>query len=1669
MALRDQLTLSLFDDTSLLGLTADVPAAAARPILDPRMPDDPPGLLPVDYRLAGERRLAATWCLRAADNLAAIELLRRIEAEDRPATADEQQILARFVGFGASELANPLFPRAGERFAPAWRDLGRRLEERTTPPERAALARSTQYAHYTPDFLVRWIWTALQRLGFAGGRVLEPGCGIGLFLAQLSPALAPATRVTGIEAEPISARIARLLFPSAAIRNEDFTTLRLQPGFDLVLGNPPFSDRTVRGDAATVRPRLALHDFFIARSLELLRPGGLAAFVTTRWTLDKQDDSARAYLAGMANLLTAIRLPEGALRQEAGTDVVVDVLILRKRLAGEAPAGPAWQTLAEALPAEDGEAALAINRYFLDQPAQVLGRHARTTTPYGVGYSCAPDPRLVLEDALQAALARLPQGIALPPGDETSADPDVGIAVGTAAEDAEVKEGSFLLGRQGELLEITGGEPVPVAIRSGQGTEGIPAKHARIIRGLIPIRNAVRAILRAQAADQPWGSAQARLRLAYQAFAHSFGPINLTRTIQRIDPTSGETRESQRRVNLAPFQADPDCWLVASIELYDPTSGQAQPGPIFTQRVLHPPAAPVIVTAADALAVTLHDCGMVDVDRIAELLGRSHEDALAELGEAVFLDPESGCYETADSYLSGPVRNKLALARSRADTDPAFARNVTALERVQPQDLLPSQITARLGAPWIPAEILTPFVAERLGIATRVRHTVEIACWQVDLRPFEHQSSATTEWGTSRRHAGLLLEDALNQRLPQIWDVWLEDGQERRELNTEATEAAKEKLARLKTAFAQWVWTDTDRADLLARLYNASFNNLVVRHFDGSHLQLPGASGAIELHAHQKRVIWRIIATGATYIAHAVGAGKTFAIVAAIMEQKRLGLIGKALLVVPGHCLAQASREFLQLYPTASILVADDSNFAAAKRLRFMARAATGGWDCIIVTHSAFKLIPTPVEFERRLIREQLESYGELLERLDGEDRLARKRIERMKEGFEERLAALQSRKDNMVTIAELGIDQIIVDEAQEFRKLSFATNMTALKGIDPQGSQRAWDLLVKARFVATRQPTRPLILASGTPITNTMGELYTVQRFLQPETLRRNGLHEFDAWAASFGETRTELELQPSGRYKPVTRFCEFVNVPELIAMFRTVADVMVKHDLRPHLNLPRIAGGRRQILTATPTPAFRAYQKQLDQRIKVIEARKGRPQKGDDIQLSVITDGRHAAIDLRLVDPHSPDEPGNKLNLLIDNAYRIWCRTAQRRYRDPNGARHLLPGAGQLIFSDLGTLSVEARRGFSAYRWIKERLVRLGVPAGEIAFMQDHATNEAKRSLFADFNAGRVRFLIGSSPTMGTGVNVQARLVALHHLDVPWLPADIEQREGRIERQGNQHEEIQIFAYATLGSMDAPMWQTNERKARFIEHALTGDGSIRRLEDAGNQAGQFALAKAVASGDDRLMQQAGLASEITRLERLQAAHLDEQIAVRREIAASRREISAATSRAEAIAADLAQRTPTRGDAFTMTVEERRYGDRKPAGAALLQALMPLLRPGKPVRRTIGEVGGFALTAVREERGLIRSRPVCLLLQRSRFEQDIELDEAITPLGLIARLEHALNGLEAELAQQHRRRSENEARLHDYEARLDRPFELTAELEHKRQALAELLAELAADQRDAA
>ncbi|MFZ6764978.1 lactate dehydrogenase [Pseudoroseomonas sp. WGS1072] len=1655
--------LSLFDQVLSPELARHV---ACLPLPMPNKAPVQPPAIPRDFRLTGERLLATIWRERARDNLAAIRLLKALAEGGRAATPEEQAALMRFTGFGASELATNCFLRPGEGgFRPGWQEIGQELRSLVSEQDYAALARATQYAHYTPAFLVRAIWAGLSRLGFCGGRILEPGMGTGLFLALMPEEIAVASHVTGIENDAVTAGIARLLYPSAEIRQEDFCRARLRDGYDLAIGNPPFSDRAVRIDPAYKALGLRLHDYFLAKAIDALRPGGLAAFVTSQGTMDKADDAARRYIASRADLLAAIRLPEQALQAEAGTHVGVDLLFFRRRMEGQEAGGADWLETVELLPG------INVNRRIVSYDAMTLGRHDSRAGPFGRTYACLPHRDSDLIADLNEAITRLPRNLYQPTvataddADNTSSLlPD--LRIGTAAEKADLKEGSYFTGPEARLMQVLDGAPVEVPVRRPGIAAGMPARHARIIKALIPIRDALRAVLRAQAEDRPWQDAQRRLRSAYASFTAQFGPINLT-TVATWTDASGTERETHRRPNLAPFLDDPDCWLVSSIEEFDLDTGIARRGQVFTQRVIAPPAAPVVSSATDALAVTLNEFGRVDVPHMAELLDSTPEAVLDELGEGIFENPDTGQWETADAYLSGRVRDKLAAAERAAAEDIRYIRNVEALRQVQPEDLKPSEITARLGAPWLPVSVVQDFCEQVMGARPTLQHNAAAAAWAVGTHVFAGTPVGTSEWGTHRRHAGDLLEDALNARIPQIYDSFKDaDGKDRRELNVEATEAAKEKLTKIKAAFEAWVWTDPARAEDLCARYNLAFNNLVPRHFDGSHLTLPGASSAFALRGIQKRVIWRIIASGGTYIAHAVGAGKTLSIAAAIMEQRRLGLISKAMLVVPGHCLAQFSREFLQLYPQARILVADEQAFSREKRHRFLARAATAEWDAIIITHSAFKLIAVPANFERALIEEQIADYDALLAGLakDGADYFTRKRVERLKEGLKEKLEASAARKDDMLTLDEIGVDQILVDEAQEFRKLAFTTNMDTLKGIDADGSQRAWDLYVKTRFLATRRPGRPLILASGTPITNTLGEMFSIQRYMDPEALAARGLNQFDAWASTFGDTRTELELQPSGLYKPVTRFSEFVNAADLIAMFRSFADVVQKQDLREILTLPAVRGGQRQIVTAPASDGFKAYQKTLAARIAAIENRSGRAKPGDDILLSVITDGRHASIDLRFVDPLAADDPCGKLNALIDNAFRIWKETAGQTYRRPNGEPFEKPGAAQMIFSDLGTPAVEASRGFSAYRWIRQRLIGLGVPAAEIAFMQDFKKAEAKQRLFHDVNSGRVRFLLGSSQTMGTGVNAQLRLKALHHLDVPWLPSEVEQREGRIERQGNQHGEIEIYAYATLGSTDATMWQANERKARFIAAALAGDRNVRRLEDMGAQANQFAMAKALASGDERLMRKAGLEAELARLERLRAAHFDDQLAVRHAIRRAEETIAYAERRIPLIEADIARRDGA-GDA-ALLIGRSRYADPQQGGLAFLARLRQLVTARAPGSEIIGSYAGFDLVFEGGQRLLDRRFAYSVALRRNRSEDTLELNLSTTPRQVTATLAALVGGFEGELVERRAQISREQGRVADYRARLDGSFPHEEDLALKQAELKELEADLAAGAR---
>ncbi|MBN9219626.1 MAG: lactate dehydrogenase [Mesorhizobium sp.] len=1688
MAHDDPFTIDLFGSTAIssglgLGVTAfaadfgpgdeddrdsSTPSPVTPAVADMQPTSKPRRAHGLNFHLAGDRGLARGWKDRARDNIASIRLAAEIEAHDRPATREEQERLIRFTGFGASDLANGVFRRPGELgFRKGWDDIGSDLEDAVGEIDYASLARCTQYAHFTPEFIVRAIWAGLQRLGWRGGRVLEPGVGTGLFPALMPQSLRDVSHVTGIEIDPVTARIARLLQPQARIIAGDFARNDLPSHFDLAIGNPPFSDRRVRSDRAYRSMALRLHDYFIARSVDLLKPAAFAAFVTSCGTLDKTDKTAREHIAKSTDLIAAIRLPQGSFRADAGTDVVVDILFFRKRKIGEPEGNLSWLDTEDVRAATADEGAIRVNRWFARHPDFVLGTHATISGPYGETYSCLPHPGVDLERALTAATSLLPEAIY--DGEPAKIDHEIDHDAEDSADAADalpqgdgVREGSFFVAKNAALAQMIDGAAVTITVRNGRASEGVPEKHARIIRKLIPIRDAVREVLKAQEFDRPWKPAQVRLRIAWSNFVRAFGPINTTVVSTSEDTETGEVREVHRRPNLQPFLDDPDCWLVASIEDYDLETNTARPGPIFTERVIAPPAAPIITSAADALAVVLNERGHVDIGHIAELLHADAEAVIAELGDALFRDPETGSWQTADAYLSGQVRDKLKAAQAAAALDPVFERNVRALVEVQPADLRPSDITARLGAPWIPAADVATFVKETMGAEIRIHHMPELASWTVEARQLGWMAAGTSEWGTDRRHAGELLADALNSRVPQIFDTVKEGQAEKRVLNVVDTEAAKEKLQKIKTAFQNWVWSDPDRTDRLARVYNDRFNNIAPRRFNGDHLQLPGASGAFSLYGHQKRGIWRIVSAGSTYLAHAVGAGKTMTIAAGVMEQRRLGLIAKAMLVVPGHCLAQMAREFLALYPTARILVADETNFSLAKRHRFLSRAATAAWDAIIITHSAFRFIGVPSAFEQQMIHDELELYETLLTKVESEDRVSRKRLERLKEGLKERLEALATRKDDLLTISEIGVDQIIVDEAQEFRKLSFATNMSTLKGVDPNGSQRAWDLYVKSRFVETKNPGRALVLASGTPITNTLGEMFSVQRYLGYQALLQRGLHEFDAWASAFGDVTTELELQPSGKYKPVTRFATFVNVPELIAMFRSFADVVMPQDLREYVKVPALSTGARQIITAKPSAAFKHYQMVLDARIKAIEERDRPAEPGDDILLSVITDGRHAAIDLRLVDPDNDNEPDNKLNDLIGNAFRIWQETAQGTYLRADGKPFELAGAAQMIFSDLGTISVEKTRGFSAYRWIRDELVRRGVPASEIAFMQDFKKAEAKQRLFGDVRAGKIRFLIGSSDTMGTGVNAQLRLKALHHLDVPWLPSQIEQREGRILRQGNQHDFIDIFAYATEGSMDAQMWQNNERKARFIAAALSGDTSIRRLEDMGEgQASQFAFAKAIASGDPRLMQKAGLEADIARLERLRAAHIDDEHAVRRQIRDAERDIEYATRRIGEVGKDIARLVPTTGDGFSMVVRGDAFTQRKLAGRALMKEILTLVQNRQEGQTTIAFIGGFDFRYSGERFGKDGYRYATMLM-RTGADDEIELPLTTTPLGAISRLEHALAGFEGEQVRYRQRLEDAELRLTSYRSRQGGEFGFSGELAEKRRQLAEIETDLA-------
>ncbi len=1130
----------------------------------------------------------------------------------------------------------------------------------------------------------------------------------------------------------------------------------------------------------------------------------------------------------------------------------------------------------------------------------------------------------------------------------------------------------------------------------------LPSETRSRIRGLIQVRDAVRSCLRSQldgSSEEQVAEARFQLNLSYDRFSSRFGPVTL-------------------RANQRAFDGDPDLPLLLSLEDYDDETKTAKKATIFRERTIHH-RKPVesVSEPKEALLVSLNERGRVDLDRMSELLGKPTDEFLPDLKGIIFLNPQTNQWETDDQYLSGNVREKFAIADAAAVTDPRFHENVEALKSVQPADLSATEIDVRLGASWLPSEDVKQFIHKLLNVSAGVEvgHIPTLGSWHISADWQARGATAnTTDWGTDRYTGLELIEDALNLKTPTVYDL---NADKKPVVNAQATEAAREKQERIKESFKEWVWADDSRRDRLCRLYNDTFNHTRVRTFNGDHLTLPGASGAIQLHRHQKAGVWRILQTPNTLLAHVVGAGKTYTMVASAMELKRLGLARKPMFAVPNHMLGQFSTELLTLYPGANILVAGKEDFESKNRKKLFSRIATGNWDAVIVTHSGFERIPLSHDTQKRFFEEQLHELEEIrLQHADTSNRRLVKELERAKKRLEARLQALAAdhKKDNTLTFEELGVDRLFVDEAHYFKNLFYLTKMTRIAGLPQTASERAFDMFLKVRHVQSLNGGGGVVFATGTPIANSMAEMFTMQRYLQPDDLKKHNLHHFDAWAATFGEPVTAMELSPDGAgYRLNTRFARFINVPELMQMFRQSADVQTAAML--NLPRPKLDGEKPAIRNAPATPELKAFVQELAARAERLKTNRVDPSK--DNMLKITSEGRKAALDLRLMIPAARDEPQGKVNQAVENIHRIWQATTAER-------------SAQMVFCDLST---PKDRGFSVYRDMAEKLERLGVPSGDIAFIQDYESDAGKLALFRDVRAGKIRILFGSTQKMGSGTNVQERLIALHHLDAPWRPADVEQREGRILRQGNKNAVVQIFRYVSEGSFDAYMWQTLETKAKFIAQVMSGDMTIRRLEDLDSAALTYAEVKAIASGNPLVIEKAQVDAELIRLTRLRSAHAEEQYRIRTNLRRSHEDAETFTARLSNLRQDIATRQDTSGDAFRIELEGQMLDNRGVAGELIVRRAEKLKsRFGNDVR--IGRFAGFDLFL---RPGFNDTIEVVL---RGKNSYSARITD--TALGTIRSVEATVQGFEERAAKLESDITDSHRRAKELESKVGAPFE---------------------------
>jgi N12 class adenine-specific DNA methylase len=1317
--------------------------------------------------------------------------------------------------------------------------------------------------------------------------------------------------------------------------------------------------------------------------------------------MDKEDSIVRRHLAERATLLGAVRLPNTAFQANAGTEVTTDILFLQKRLA-ETPPGESWMELS---PVATPDGPLEINEYFARHPEMMLGRMGMESRQYG------PVPALIgtLEPGdLGKAVSLLPAAVYK---NRESQGPVLRAISEQVPAAGAVKEGG-LAERDGQIVRRRGDAFEPLTL---------PATARARIRGLLQVRDAVREVFRTQLSDAPdeaIAEARRRLNRTYDSFTSRFGPLN-------------------RRENARAFAGDPDQPLLLSLEEFDPETRRAAKTAIFDRRTLER-YRPVerVETASEALLVSLNETGEISWPRMESLTGRRASELQNELGSLVYRNPEGGVWETADRYLSGNVRAKLAAAQAAEPIDPGYRRNVEALQAVQPKDLEPGEIEARLGSSWIPPSDVRDFVAELLDVpraSVKIGYAGIIATWTIELDyGARYVVNNRTTHGTARFRASELVEQSLNGRTPTAYDDH-EDGT--RTVNQPETIAAREKQQQLKDRFRDWVWEDRERAARLAQEYNFRFNNLRLREFDGSHLSLPGMVRTSlrdgDLAPHQKDAVWRILQGGSPLLAHTVGAGKTWAMSAAAMELRRLDLAKKPMFVVPNHLVDQWGAEFLKLYPQARLFVAGKDHFETGNRQQAMARIATGNYDAVIVSHRSFEFLPVSDEYFNRFVEKQvaeLDAEIGLARESKDDNRRIVKELEKAKKRLIVRLKKRADRdsKDRTMTFEELGVDQLFVDEADLYKNLGYVTKMSRIAGLPNSDSNRAFDMFLKIRYLQERGDGRGVVFATGTPISNTLAEMYTMLRYLAPEMLSERKVEHFDSWAANFAESVTSLELAPDGSgYRMHTRFAKFINLPELLSVFRTVADVQTA-DM---LNLPRpeLENGRPAIAAAPASPELKAFIRTLTERAERLKRERVDP--AVDNMLKITGEGRKAALDMRLIDPTAAPETETKIDLAVARIAKIWNATRDTR-------------STQLVFSDLST--PDPKR-FNIYDDVRSKLVKAGVPAGEIAFIHDAETDTAKKLLFDAVNAGRVRVLLGSTEKMGAGTNVQRRLVALHHLDAPWRPRDIEQREGRILRQGNGNKEVQIYRYVTEGSFDAYMWQTLETKARFIQQVMRGETTVRAAEDLEGGALTYAEIKAIASGNPAVVEKIKIDTEVRKLDQLRAIHANQQRHIRWEIRDLPRQITDAKQHLAQIEADIATRNANDADEFSMKVGNRVFsgkGAREGAANALTFAVLSwrddqTLQPRASFRGfeilSRGKGGGQGM-AKEDER-----IPDLFLRGHATYSANLN---ATNPVGTVQSIEHTLRSLDKLAADQGNRVARIEKELADYQLQADRPFE---------------------------